>query len=672
MLLIPEHRRTRRGVPAWPLWALLAGCIDYTPAKVGDEREPAAADSVSDDDTGSVDSSPDDTSDESAAPRAEACNGEDDDADGEIDEGFGDVDADGVADCVDGACSTASNSASDTWMETTCTAPVFAPADPWAFEILWEFSYPNGGCQVHGVADLDGNGTSDVLCMTKHDLYALDGATGAVLWTNALFDGLSPIAIADLDADGGIDIVGLAADRTVVALDASGGFKWASTAELGSSWAGTGWAEVKRISIQVSDLDADGIPEVLTHHGAVSGLDGTLVARFNTADDQRHLAECEIAVGDLDGDGRQDVLDYWTRYDASGAVVWSIPPADDLTMSMPLLVQADADEDAEIAWLADTEMLVLDADGGEIARAPVSTRLISIACAGDLDGDGSMEVIGENEDALKVWGLDGTLHWERAKDDLTGSYTGCTTFDFDGDGRREIIASDMYDFFILDADGALLFDDPTWHSVTVGDLPLVVDTDGDGSVEIILTSPTDAADAWPLRVYTNRHRDLPPGTPFWSGANWSGTGLLGDGTVPRTPRAPWREYGAWRAQPESWISGADLAPEVTSSCVASCEGGDALLAVAVHDLGPDEVATGVSVAVYTLDSVGNRTLKDVYRMTEFLDDGTRSATFEVRVTLQEATDGVVIVAGDDGTGVRTIDCDLSNNEITWRQTECPP
>ncbi len=35
------------------------------------------------------------------APAAEACNGQDDDCDGETDEGFGDLDGDGVADCVD-------------------------------------------------------------------------------------------------------------------------------------------------------------------------------------------------------------------------------------------------------------------------------------------------------------------------------------------------------------------------------------------------------------------------------------------------------------------------------------------------------------------------------------------------------------------------------------------
>ena len=35
---------------------------------------------------------------------AEECNGEDDDGDGEIDEGFTDIDFDGVADCVDENC----------------------------------------------------------------------------------------------------------------------------------------------------------------------------------------------------------------------------------------------------------------------------------------------------------------------------------------------------------------------------------------------------------------------------------------------------------------------------------------------------------------------------------------------------------------------------------------
>lgn len=85
------------------MWSLLlSACIDYAiedePKTVPfDSGEPPPVDSVPVDTA----TTRTDTDTGTPPPPEEACNGEDDDADGLVDEDFPDTDADGTADCVD-------------------------------------------------------------------------------------------------------------------------------------------------------------------------------------------------------------------------------------------------------------------------------------------------------------------------------------------------------------------------------------------------------------------------------------------------------------------------------------------------------------------------------------------------------------------------------------------
>jgi hypothetical protein len=213
---------------------------------------------------------------------------------------------------------------------------------------------------------------------------------------------------------------------------------------------------------------------------------------------------------------------------------------------------------------------------------------------------------------------------------------------------------------------------PTWR--TAGEFPLVADLDGDGSVEIIVPNACSACEHSPaLRVYRNTNRDWPPGSPIWPSSTWSGTSLFLDGSIPRTPEHSWLTTKVWRGQPEAMIPGWDLRPEVTASCASSCdpEVGLVLVALRLVNLGPQEVQRGAPVAVYGLDEDGVRTLLEVRWFHEFIDNGWASATVELELTVEQAIGGIVLVAGDDGSGAVVMeDCDLRNNEIEWRLDAC--
>ena len=96
-----------------------------------------------------------------------------------------------------------------------------------------------------------------------------------------------------------------------------------------------------------------------------------------------------------------------------------------------------------------------------------------------------------------------------------------------------------------------------------------------------------------------------------------------------------------------------------------------LLALRLANLGPQEVQRGAPVAVYGLDEDGTRTLLELRWFHEFIDNGWASATVELELTVEQAVRGIVLVAGDDGSGAVVMeDCDLRNNEVYWRLDAC--
>lgn len=70
----------------------------------------------------------------------EVCDGVDNDGDGHVDEGFGDQDLDGAADCVDAACALSLADARSVPVDEACSGDTVVVEDPWSVATKWSWS----------------------------------------------------------------------------------------------------------------------------------------------------------------------------------------------------------------------------------------------------------------------------------------------------------------------------------------------------------------------------------------------------------------------------------------------------------------------------------------------------------------------------------------------------
>lgn len=641
----------------------------------------------------------------------EVCDGVDNDGDGEIDEGFDDIDGDGVRDCVDLECAAASSEAAAATRDDACIPSAAASPAPWDVEIVHEvFSADASTTCADTVADIDGDGAYEIFFAYFDTLHILDAVTGAVVSEVSLpsyaFD--SPWSVGDVDRDGSLEIFSMDEDGRIDALDHTGVTEWTSTESLGPTVAGMPRSLLGRgMRLYLADLDGDGHAEVWNQKGAVSALDGSWRLDLDGVTDPSSGYFHHASAADLDRDLQVELVHNKRIMDLSGSLLWSEDVDEKLAkLANPALLQLDSDTSAELAWLTQTDITYTEADGTELARdwthtySSTGSRNLALMCAGDFDGDGLMEVAIPDGDFLRVLDGDGTELWRKAiEDPSTGG--ACSVFDFDLDGRHEILHTDERQLTIRDgATGEPLYTDTDWDSATHFEHPLVVDLDGDGSVEIIgIGTGAYAGDSAPrVKIYSHTDRAWPPGFPGWYGSDWSGVGRRSDGRIPHTADASWLETGIWRGQPATPGIGMDLRPELVDACIASCELEEAevRLAVRVVNVGSEEAHEEGRLGVYLLDEAGVPALHRLYEVEEvyppepasedgdtgtpdppeplgFIDEGAASPSVEVLLTLAQARHGVLLVAGDDGSDTASVEgfeCASDDNAITWRPEVC--
>lgn len=608
-------------------------------------------------------------------PPVDPCDGLDNDGDGLIDEGAPDADADGIGDCVDDQCEAAERHA-----EVVGGAPSNSPGirgdTVERTTLLW--ARPEGDpymCAHVVVGPFDARPGAEVLCSTYDEgVWVLDGATGEHLQTMRAFRGRGYIELADVDADGRMEVIGLDAAGHLVAQHLDQSVVWQTTEELES------WNNEMVSPIRVIDIDCDGQPEVATPTGLVSGADGTLLELLDNGDLVPAVGFRDLSFDDLDADGAGEFVTQFWAVDTSGVALWSVTPSDDWWGFVThAILQADADVEGEVAFVTSVELLLIDADGAELQRIRThETRFHAPdpfpACVGDLDGDGQAELVVPSRSTLTVYNMDGSIAWARAVADWSAG-SQCSTFDFDLDGRDEVLVTDERRFSILDGrSGATLFMDGSFESGTWLDAPWVVDLDGDGSVEILVSGMPGSRNGGPtspLRAYTHPDGAWPPGSSWWPTETWTGLELNDDGSVPRTPGRPWVTYGHWRSQPEGGISGYDLSAELTDACASRCEGGVVHLAARIVNRGPQEADAGLPLALYTCDEHGTCTLREVQTLPDWLDDGTASPTLDFALSTEDARLGLRLVAGDDGSALDPMERYPDDNSLDWAWEGCP-
>ena len=238
-----------------------------------------------------------------------------------------------------------------------------------------------------------------VICMNNFgQVFAFEGATGRPLWHSDLPGsvewGQTALAAADMDGDGTQEIIAGDRDGHVVCIGAAGDIRWSYQGDHG-------WT----LCPAVADLDGDGTPEIL-----VAGTEVPLVCLSNQGAERWRLAErtngASPVVADLNGDGIPEIAcgidSALALVDSTGNVVWRLPMTRPIDSAITV-VDANRDGIFEVYAVDLAGILICaDANGKELWRADVEERARRSPSVGDVDGDGEVELL--------VAGYSGQIH----------------------------------------------------------------------------------------------------------------------------------------------------------------------------------------------------------------------------------------------------------------------
>lgn len=246
--------------------------------------------------------------------------------------------------------------------------------------------------------------------------------------------------------------------------------------------------------LRVSDLDGDGIPEIIASASGGGFGDNTFwyILRHTTDGtyDQVYRSEnygvtiVRLTLADLTGDGKDDII---VALSDGTIHVYDAPTRQEIKtvkaaapLSAMALGDIDGDGKREIITSNGTGVFVYSV-AGELKWSLPNAGGTSIA-VGNVDGDPAFEIVTTTHGG-KGYVIDGvskTVEWEY----VNGFGAQVALGDLDADGMQEIVgASGWQKITIFDADRKT----PVWEITTAQDIGtlLVADADGDGVPEII-------------------------------------------------------------------------------------------------------------------------------------------------------------------------------------------
>lgn len=639
----------RLRAPALLLLPLLAACSDYDINPKDDVFEPVDSEPLEE-------SPPIDDSDE---PPAEDCDGLDNDSDGSVDEGFGDVDLDGLADCLDSECSVelpepVSRNLEECGEVIDTSTP---PKNPWSWVIQWSW---RGGAVYSTpiVADIDADGKPEVLvtaATSTSDLMVFNGEDGTLQWKAPGVDNQSGLAAADVDGDGYAEVFATTGScysaHTARAYDYTGALLWETTIGTACETYPT-----------VADIEGDGVAEVVVNEYVLDAQTGAVKFKLPYTSDNWGAP----VVVDLDLDGKKEILLDNDVFDSTGGLLFTCGPGG--TANFPHPVNIDSDPEGEVLFANFGALVLCDTDGTELRRATWSSYGMAVAVA-DFDNDGEQEFGVAKNSSYILYERDLTRRWTTPITDGSG-LAGSTSWDINLDGVPEVVYADEADILVIDgSSGAVVLREGSHTSATLAETPSVADVNGDGTGELIYGSNGTLNG---LTVIGSKDGDWPYSPPYYNEYGYYYGNINADLSVPTNPDPPWlTDANLFRGQPSAKYvqSGlTNLTGDITDVCAASCETGGVVnvVALVINDGGAD-APVGTFVGLYgSLGGVKIPLATEV--LTSSLSAGSSLAlNFAVAAEDLKGLDALVVVFDSDEA---ITECVETDNEGEWVDLPC--
>jgi outer membrane protein assembly factor BamB len=700
------HRLLRGLALLGPVLAMGLGtaCIERNVRGQTDPNDPDGDTDTTVDPRGDVENFP---------PRdGEFCNGIDDDGDGLVDEGFEDLDEDGIADCIDDDCEVRIPAGGTVPIDERCDAITSDhDADIWDATVEWRweglevverrvgdlepqtYAYDNilMAPIVGNLTDDDGNDFIDRNDMpdivtvafvepedTSGYLVVLDGETGVEILRQPGWLPFGGIVVADVDQDGLTEIVGFDSEGHPKAIRGDGTPVWnpGDTERPGSAD-----ARVTSTYPQatVADLDGDGQVEVLADNLILDGTTGRVLFE---ADIDGDIIGRMPATGDIDLDGLQEFAMGQAVYEferqGDQAVVrqeWRTPVKGTYG-HWTAFIDANGDLYGEVAMIGDGRLVIHRHDGPILVDVAAGTDQPGPPCAADFDGDGITELAWGSSESFNVYELDGTKIWTFPMSDMSG-LAGCSAYDFDADGAYEVLFADEQAFYIFDGKtGQIRYGNRGHASGTVFEYPIIADVDRDGSAEVVVASSNYRLTGWSGITVFGHTTDLwARSGPTWHVHDFAVTNISEDGLVPSAPEPAWQIHNVYRARPSTNETFVDLQLALVDACFSGCRGENAVarFVVQVSNTGSSTSRSRIPISLYAVD--GDRLELLAVRTTPGrVPAGGVTEGLLIEVPAESrGPDGFLFRVNDDGTGTMDYqeECDTTDNEVPFNDHPCP-